>query len=102
MAETASDYHPLLTTLRLYAGWLLACLSVIYIVGSYQELREFPFKLSLAKEWIESSVILHVAFTTFIFMLLSTVHMALGRGVWKGVMLAVIGFAAIAVFMVNA
>ncbi len=100
MSDT--QYYPLLETLRLYAGWLLACLSAVYVAGSYQELRHLPFHLDILKEWIESGTILQVTVLTFIFLLLSSVHSAIGKGFWKGVALAVLGFLTVVIFKANA
>lgn len=97
-----TQYHPLIDTLRLYAGWLLACLSAVYIAGSYQELRHLPFHLDILKEWVDSATILQVTVTTFVFLLLSAVHRAVGKGVWRGVALAVLGFLALVIFKANA
>ncbi len=95
------DYHPLFVTLRLYAGWLLACLAVIYALGAYQQLRSLPVHFSILDEWTTSPMILNVTFTTFLFLLLSKIHELLGRGVWKGIGLAIVGFVGIAFFMAN-
>lgn len=97
-----AEYHSLVDTLRLYAGWLLACLAVIFALGSYQTVRALPYEFDLLHEWVESAVILRVAFMTFIFLLLSSVHRLLGGGVWRGTLLTIVGFAAIALFMANA
>lgn len=97
-----SEYHPLLNTLRLYAGWLLACLLVIYTFGSYQQLRALPFRFSILDEWMDSPMILNVTFVTFSFLLLSSVHQAMGRGFWRGVALAVIGFELLVIFRMKA
>ncbi len=95
------EYHPLIDTLRLYAGWFLACLFVIYTLGSTQQLRPLPFHLSILDEWMDSPMILHVTLVTFLFLLLSSVHQFLGRGFWRGVGLVVIGFVLLVVFQVN-
>ena len=98
---TAPDYHPLLDTLRLYAGWLLACLLTIFALGSYQQLRHLPLHLSILDEWMDSPLILQVTFITFLFLLLSSVHRAIGRGVWKGLALTALGFFLLVIFRVN-
>ena len=97
----SSDYHPLLDTLRLYAGWLLACLFVVYALGSYQETRSLPYTFSILNEWVESPLILQVTFVTFVFLILSSVYRLLGKGVWKSVLLTIIGFALIVIFRAN-
>ena len=96
------EYHPLLDTLRLYAGWLLACLSAVFAVGSYQQLRSFPYRLSILDEWVQSPLIRQATFLTFLFLLLSSMHRLVGGGVWKGAGLGAMGFALLVVFRVNA
>lgn len=94
-----SGYHPLLDTLRLYAGWLLACLTVVFAFGSYQELRALPVSNPLLAEWVESPLIRNVTALCFLFLLLSSVHRRLRGGLWTGVVLTCIGFAALAFIM---
>ena len=101
MSDQSHDYHPLIDTLRLYAGWLLACLFVIYAVGGYQQLRQFPFRLSILDEWTASPMILSVTLVTFLFLLLSSVHRVMGRGFWKGLALAVMGFGVMVGFRIG-
>lgn len=95
------EYHPLIDTLRLYAGWLLACLFAVYALGIFQKLRALPWDIGILDEWVDSPLILHVTFTTFVFLLLSTVHRMLGRGLWKGIALTGVGFLLIVVFRAN-
>ena len=38
---------------------------------------------------------------TFLFLLLSSIHRAIGRGLWKGIGLTLLGFIGIAFFMAN-
>lgn len=94
-----SEYHPLLDTLRLYAGWLLACLSAVFAVGSYQALRTLPVSNPLLAEWVESELIRNVTALCFLCLLLSSVHRRLRGGLWTGVALTLVGFAALAYFM---
>ncbi|MBI2635865.1 hypothetical protein HYW84_00890 [Candidatus Peregrinibacteria bacterium] len=96
------DYHPLTETLRLYAGWLVACLFAIYAAGSYQHIRQLPFRISTLDEWIASPVILQTSLAAFLFLMLGSVHQAAGKGVWKGIGLTAIGFALLVVFRANA
>lgn len=96
-----NDYHPLVSTLRLYAGWLLACLFFVYAFGTFQQLRALPFRLSLLDEWMDSPMILHATLVTFLFMLLSSIHQIAERGFWKGAALAVMGFGFLVVFRLN-
>lgn len=96
-----SGYHPLLDTLRLYAGWLLTCLTVVFAFGSYQALRTLPVSNPLLAEWVESPMIRNVAALCFLFLLLSSIHRRMRGGLWTGVTLACSGFAALAFFMAN-
>lgn len=95
------DYHPLTETLRLYAGWLVACLFAVYAAGSYQQIRRLPFRISTLDEWISSPVILQAALTAFLFLMLESIHRAAGSGFWKGMGLAAIGFALLVFFRMN-
>jgi len=97
-----TEYHPLIDTLRLYAGWLFACLFIIYALGSYPLLNDASWTIGLLTEWINSPLILQVFFTTFLFLLLSSVHRAMNRGLWKGVLLTIAGFLLLVVFRANA
>jgi hypothetical protein len=101
--NTASekDYYPLGDTLRIYAGWLTAVLFLVYAIGSYQQLRLLPFRIDVFDEWLESALLLRVTFTSFLYLLLSSIHRALGGGVWKGIALTLIGFAGLVAFMAN-
>ena len=99
--ESARDYYPLSDTIRLYCGWLLAFLSAIYAVGAYQSLRGLPWESPLIAEWFESPLILHAAFLAFLYLLLSSVHRLLGRGLWSGLLLMILGFFLFALFKAN-
>ena len=99
--DSARDYYPLTDTIRLYCGWLLAFLGIIYVVGGYQALRSLPVESPLIQEWAESPLILHAAFLAFLYLLLSSVHRMLGRGLWKGLLLLLIGFFLFVLFKAN-
>ena len=101
MRVSETEYYPIVDTLRLYAGWLLAFLAVIFAAGSYQHLRILPFEASIIDEWSESGLLLQVTFLTFLFLLFSEIHRALGRGLWKGLFLTMIGFVLFVAFRVN-
>jgi hypothetical protein len=100
-AATESGYLPLSDTLRIYAGWLLAFLFVIFAAGSYQYLRALPLENELLSDWVTSQLVLNVAATTFTFLLLSSLHRALGKSVWLGILCTAIGFALIVLFRAN-
>lgn len=67
-------YFPLLETLRLYAGWLLAWYCLVYAVGSYQFTRPLPFRIPYAESLFLSPLVLSFTFGAFIFLLLSEIY----------------------------
>lgn len=93
------DYYPLVDTLRLYAGWLLGFLIVIYAVGGMQMTRVLPVRAPLLDEWMRSPSIRAVAAITFLFLFLSTIHRLLNGGIWKAIGLTILGFVLLAGFM---
>ena len=95
------SYVPLIDTMRLYAGWLLAWYSVVYLLGSYQATKQWPFEIPFIGGLFLSPLILTFAFGTYLFLLLTSVHRWLGRGLWRGVILAIFGFCAFVLFTVN-
>lgn len=101
LKDAEKDYYPLADTLRLYAGWLTAILFVVYALGSYQQMRNLPFGIALLDNWIESPMLLRVTFVCFLYLALGSLHRAMGRGIWKGIMLTIVGFIVLAGFMAN-
>lgn len=73
-------YVPLISTLRLYAGWLMAWYIIIYLLGAYQVTGQSPFILPIIEGLFYSKVVLIFTFTTFLFLLLSTLHQSLKSG----------------------
>ena len=96
-----SEYHPLLDTLRLYAGWLLACLVSLEALSAYQHYRRLPFHVDILQEWGQSPLVLHVTLLSFLFLLLSSIHGTIERGFWKGALLGTIGIAIFLLFVIN-
>lgn len=106
-AATASDtgdlpYIPLTDTLRLFAGWLLAWYAVVYILGSFRLNGRLPFEVPFLQALFESPLVLRFAFGTFLFLMLTTIHRWAGRGVGKGLVLAIIGLITFGLFHLNA
>jgi hypothetical protein len=95
------EYVPLSDTFRLYAGWLLAWYAVVYLIGSYQFTKRLPFEIPFLEGLFLSPLVLKFAFGTFLFLMLSTLHRALGRGIGKGVALTLVWFALMTLFSLN-
>lgn len=87
------EYVPLLDTLRLFAGWLLAWYAVVYLIGSFQRAGKLPSGLPFVEGLFLSPLVLRFAFGTYLFLLLTSLHRILGGGVGKGLLLTVVGVA---------
>jgi hypothetical protein len=84
-------YVPLVETLRLYAGWLLAWYGVVFLLGGYQQVKDpFPLNLSLLESLLSSGVLLVSAFGAYLFLLFTSVHRWCGRRVLVGFALSVL------------
>ncbi len=84
-------YFPFLETIRLYAGWLMAWYLGIYALGYYQQSRGLPFALTYIENLYKSPLVLSFTLGAFIFLLITTLHRALGRGKILGVILFLLG-----------
>ncbi len=100
-ATSRKEYYPLVDTLRLYAGWLMAWYFVIYALGTYQFLRELPFKSDVLSQFFSSGLVLQFSSASFLFLLLSEIHSRLGRGIMKGILLTLAGLFFFALFRAN-
>jgi hypothetical protein len=100
-AEEEERYVPLVDTFRLYAGWLLAWYSIVYLLGSYQFTKGLPFEIPFLEGLFLSPLVLKFAFGTFAFLMLSGIHRAMGRGLWKGLFLTVVWVALVTLFSLN-
>lgn len=103
MQETsAGTYIPLVDTLRLFAGWLLAWYALVYLLGSYSMSGKIPFEVPFLQGLFESPLVLRFSFGTFLFLALSSLHAWLGKGTGKGIMLAVLWIIGMTLFHLNA
>lgn len=99
--KTAAGYVPLVETLRLYAGWLLAWYFLVLVIGSYQAAQRLPWKVPFVEGLFQSSSILNFSCAVFLFLLLSTVHAWMGKGTVKGIILIIVGFCLFVLFSAN-
>ncbi len=75
-------YHPLLTTLRLYAGWLLAWYALFVTVGYYAHVRSLPWDIPFVEAFFISPLIFSFTVSIFLFLLLTSIHRAIhGRAI---------------------
>jgi len=89
-------YFPLIDTLRLYAGWLLAWYALVYALGSYQGSRSLPFALPYVDGLFLSPLVLSFTLATFLFLLFTDIWKLFGSG-WKSGLL--LTCAAVACFL---
>lgn len=95
-------YVPLTDTLRLFAGWLLAWYALIYVLGQFQTEGRLPLQIPFLEALFVSPLVLRFTFATFLFLLLTSVQRATGKGMAKGLILGIIGIIAFALFHLNA
>ena len=67
-----SLYFPIIDTLRLYAGWLLAWYAIIYGLGSYQASRTLPFEIPYLMGIYYSPLVLSFTLGAFLFLLFTS------------------------------
>lgn len=96
-----TQYFPLMDTFRLYAGWLLAWYFLIFSFGSYQFLQKSPLRIPYLTELFLSPILLTFAFGAFLFLLASTVHRLVGKGLITGLILTAMWGGVVYVFQMN-
>ncbi|MFA6039018.1 MAG: hypothetical protein WCV62_03790 [Candidatus Peribacteraceae bacterium] len=99
--SSAVRYAPLLDTLRLYAGWLLAWYFMIYALAGYQVTRPLPFRLSLLDDFIGSALVAQISAVLFLFLLLTSLHRAVRGKNLFGILLTLLGLIGILLFSMN-
>ncbi len=99
--DSVTGYAPLGDTFRLFAGWLLAWYAAVYLIGNYQRLFDLPWEFDIIDNLFASSILLRIAFGTYTFLLVTTLHRWLGGGLWKGILLLIFGVALFLGFHLN-
>lgn len=94
-------YIPLVDTLRLFAGWLLAWYGAVYLLGNLSMEEKMPVYIPYLNALFISPLVLRFTFGTFLFLLLTSLHRAMGKGVGKGIALTVVGVAVFVLFHLN-
>jgi len=99
--ERLPTYFPLLDTLRLYAGWLLAWYCLVYALGSYQNARPLAFRIPYVEGLFLSPLVLSFTLAAFLFLLLTGIWKALGKGIFAGLVLTIFGVATFVLYRMN-
>lgn len=99
--KSARSYAPIVDTLRLYAGWLLAWYALIYGLGSFQHSRPLPFRIPYAEALMLSPLVLSFCFASFLFLLVSTAHKRMQGKLLSGITLYGISVGLFIVYRMN-
>lgn len=99
--DTATVYIPLIQTLRLFAGWLMAWYGIIYLAGSYRADGRLPYDIPLIQSLAASDLVLRFAFAVFLFLLMTDLHKWTGSKAILGVFFTIIGIALMWLFHIN-
>jgi len=89
--KTNSSYQPLVQTLMLYAGWLLAWYGLFVALGYYANTRALSWDIPFVQAFYVSPFIFSFTIAIFSFLLLSAINKKI-HGRWIGaIILTVIG-----------
>lgn len=89
-----STYAPLTSTVRLYAGWLLAWYGLFIAIGYYATVRDLPWEIPFVRAFFVSPLIFSFILAIFLFLLLSTIHRLLRGRLITGILLMFVGIGA--------
>lgn len=86
-------YHPILATLRLYAGWLLAWYGLFVALGYYTHVRTLPLDIPFVEAFFVSPLIFSFIVAIFFFLMLGALHRAMHGRILGGIALTIVGIA---------
>ena len=95
-------FLPLLETMRLYAGWLLAWYFFVFAIGGYQLTHSLPFDLPFIDELVTSSVAITVSFGCLLLLLLSSIRKMLPKNLLLSIVFFLLWIGAVVFFGLNA
>jgi hypothetical protein len=95
--ENIYTYLPLVTTLRMYCGWILVFLLPLYGIGVPLLLRKPGTYFFSA--WIASEVFKDIACTAFLFLLGTSLHRLVRGEIIMGLFLTICGLAVLLCFL---
>lgn len=87
------QYLPLVSTLRLYAGWLLAWYGLFVGLGYYATVRSLPLDIPFVMSFYASPLIFTITVAVFLFLLFTEIQRVIHGKLISGVVLTVSGFA---------
>ena len=92
-SKSNSVYMPVIETLRLYSGWLLAWYALFVAIGYYATQRELQFDIPFVRGFYLSPLIFSFTVAIFFFLLLSTVHKFFKLRLLGGILCTLLGLA---------
>lgn len=101
LSPPLKKYFSLLSTLRLYAGWLLAWYGLFVALGYYSTVRVVPFDIPFVMSFYSSPLIYSVTVAVFLFLLCTAIHKAISGRTASGLMLTIGGIAAFVALKVS-
>ncbi|MEQ1849088.1 MAG: hypothetical protein ABL890_00675 [Candidatus Peribacteraceae bacterium] len=84
------QYHPVLSTIRLYAAWLLAWYGLFIALGYYVSERALPWDIPFVSAFASSSLVFTFVTAIFSFLLLSTLHRSLKGSTLTGAVFGIL------------
>lgn len=84
-------YAPLTSTLRLYAGWLLAWYGLFVSLGYYVHSRALPWSVPYVEAFFLSPLIFSFTVAIFLFLVLSSVHRTVHGKFLSGILFGIFG-----------
>ncbi len=100
-SSDGKNYFPLLDTLRLYAGWLLAWYCLIYILGLYQQSKPLPFRIPYVQALLLSPIVLTFTLASFLFLLGTTLQKLIHKGKISGSLISIVGVVIFLLYRIN-
>lgn len=100
LANPLLKYLPLISTLRLYAGWLLAWYGLFVALGYYTTVRLLPFDIPMVMSFYASPLIYSVTLAVFLFLLCTAIQKSIQGKIATGFVLTVGGIVAFFVLRV--
>lgn len=99
--KQSKTYYPMLDTLRLYAGWLLAWYAIVYALGYYQSTRNLSFEVPYLMGIYTSPLVLSFTLASFLFLLMTSLHKRFGRGMFSGISITILGLVIFVLYRMN-
>lgn len=87
----SSGYHPLVSTLALYAGWLLAWYGLFVATGHYATVRSLPWDIPFVQAFYVSPLIFSFTVGIWLFLLLFTLNRAIHGRLAGGIVMTLLG-----------